>query len=91
MQLWSKHGRVHYSTDPKFGESLRFYWFWIKKGAKFKVMAFQSVVSVQLCCRHVPLGDSESQRGDCESSLHDAVRMKPGLYFETVNAEIHKL
>lgn len=54
-------------------------------------MAFQSVVSVQLCCRHVPLGDSESQRGDCESSLHDAVRMKPGLYFETVNAEIHKL
>lgn len=55
-------GRVHYNTAPKFGGIIEVLLVLDKKGAKLKVMDFQSVVSAQRCYRHLPLADSESLR-----------------------------
>ena len=55
-----------------------------KKDVKFKVMdslwfQFSTVPAVYICQSQRP-----SEGGYCESALHEPVRMKPELYFETI-------
>ena len=49
-----------------------------KKESKCKIMDFQFMVTIYHCCRHLCLAVLETQRGDCESSLHEAVRIEAG-------------
>lgn len=53
------------------------------ENAKCMVMDSPTLVSVQHCSIQLCLAESELQSGYYKSSLHEAMRMKPELYFET--------